>query len=44
MCWDCETREEAIAAVRDLRRVNPSAVYELREIMLYLSQRVARDT
>lgn len=33
---DCATREEAIAAARDLRRANPSAVYEIRPIMLYL--------
>ncbi|UVK40924.1 YciI family protein [Mesorhizobium sp. AR10] len=33
---DCATREEAIAAARDLRRVNPSAVYEIRPIILYL--------
>ena len=33
---DCATREEAIAVARDLRRVNPSAVYEIRPILLYL--------
>ena len=33
---DCATREEAIAAARDLRRVNPTAVYEIRPILLYL--------
>jgi hypothetical protein len=33
---DCESREEAIAVARDLKRVNPSAVYEIRPIMLYL--------
>lgn len=33
---DCATREEAIAAARDLRRVNPSAVYEIRPVLLYL--------
>ena len=33
---DCATREEAIAAARDLRRVNPSAVYEIRPITFYL--------
>ena len=33
---DCATQDEAIAAARDLRRVNPSAVYEIRPILLYL--------
>jgi len=33
---DCATQEEAIAAARDLRRVNPSAVYEIRPITFYL--------
>ena len=33
---DCATQEEAIAAARDLRRANPSAVYEIRPILLYL--------
>lgn len=33
---DCATREAAIAAVRDLRRVNPTAVYEVRPVRLYL--------
>lgn len=33
---DCATREEAIQAAKDLQRVNPSAVYELRPIPLYL--------
>ncbi|HUG61052.1 MAG TPA: YciI family protein [Methylomirabilota bacterium] len=33
---DCETREDAIAAARDLRRVNPTAVYEIRPVVLYL--------
>jgi hypothetical protein len=33
---DCSTREEAIEAARDLRRVNPTAVYEIRPISLYL--------
>ncbi len=32
---DCANRDEAIAAARDLKRVNPSAVYEIRPIMLY---------
>jgi len=33
---DCATRDEAIAAARDLRRANPTAVYEIRPIQLYL--------
>ena len=33
---DCDSQDEAIAAARDLRRVNPTAVYEIRPIMLYL--------
>ncbi|MDQ0470724.1 YciI family protein [Labrys wisconsinensis] len=32
---DCATHEEAIGAARDLRRANPTAVYEIRPIMLY---------
>ena len=33
---NCADEEEAIGIARDLRRVNPSAVYEIRPIMLYL--------
>ncbi|RWH69841.1 YciI family protein [Mesorhizobium sp.] len=33
---DCADQDEAVAAARDLKRVNPSAVYEIRPIMLYL--------
>jgi hypothetical protein len=33
---DCASQDEAIEAARDLRRVNPSAVYEIRPIKLYL--------
>ncbi|TPN95718.1 YciI family protein [Mesorhizobium sp. B1-1-5] len=33
---DCATQDEAIAVARDLKRVNPTAVYEIRPIMLYL--------
>jgi hypothetical protein len=33
---DCPTEEAAIEAARDLRRANPSAVYEIRPISLYL--------
>ena len=32
---DCPTLEAAIAAARDLRRANPTAVYEIRPILLY---------
>lgn len=33
---DCDSREAAIEAARDLKRVNPTAVYEIRPITLYL--------
>lgn len=33
---DCASLEEAISAARDLRRANPTAVYEIRPISLYL--------
>ena len=33
---ECATREDAIAAARDLRRVNPTAVYEICPIILFL--------
>ena len=33
---DYATDEEAIAAARTLRQVNPSAVYEIRPVMLYV--------
>ena len=33
---NCVDEEEAIAIARDLRRVNPTAVYEIRPIRLYL--------
>ena len=32
---DCASRDEAVEAARDLRRVNPTAVYEIRPILLY---------
>jgi hypothetical protein len=32
---DCANRDGAIAIARDLRRVNPTAVYEIRPISLY---------
>jgi hypothetical protein len=33
---DCASEEAAIEAARDLRRVNPTAVYEIRPVQLYL--------
>ena len=33
---DCATEDAAIDAARDLRRVNPTAIYEIRPISLYL--------
>jgi hypothetical protein len=33
---DCATEDAAVEAVRDLRLANPSAVYEIRPITLYL--------
>lgn len=33
---DCATREAAIEAARDLKAANPSAVYEVRPMVLYL--------
>jgi hypothetical protein len=33
---DCATEAAAIEAARDLRRVNPTAVYEIRPVSLYL--------
>jgi hypothetical protein len=32
---DCENRDAAITAARDLRRVNRSAIYEIRRVRLY---------
>lgn len=32
---NCASQDEAITVARDLKRVNPSAVYEIRPIMLY---------
>jgi hypothetical protein len=32
---DCADRNAAIAAARDLRQVNPSAMYEIRPVTLY---------
>jgi hypothetical protein len=33
---NCETEEEAIETARELKRVNPTAVYEIRPIAFYL--------
>jgi hypothetical protein len=33
---DCASEEEAIGVARDLRRVNPTAVYEIRPVRRYL--------
>jgi hypothetical protein len=33
---DCATEDAAIAAARELRRANPTAVYEIRPLALYL--------
>ncbi len=33
---DCATRDDAIQAARDLKGKNPTAVYEIRPIVLYL--------
>jgi len=33
---NCETEEEAIETAREMKRVNPSAVYEIRPIRFYL--------
>ena len=32
---DCADRDAAISAARDLRRVNPTAMYEIRPVLLY---------
>ena len=32
---DCADRDAAIAAARDLRQANPSAMYEIRSVSLY---------
>ena len=33
---NCETEEEAIETARELKKVNPTAVYEIRPIAFYL--------
>jgi hypothetical protein len=32
---DCADRDAAIAAARDLRQANPTAMYEIRPVLLY---------
>lgn len=41
---DCASEEKALDVARDLRRVNPSAVYEIRPIRLYLPGAVIPET
>ena len=33
---DCDSADAALAVARDLRRANPSAVYEIRPVRLYI--------
>ena len=39
---DCANEDAAIEVARDLRRVNPSAVYEIRPIRRYLPAKHCR--
>jgi hypothetical protein len=41
---NCNDEEEAIGIARDLRRVNPTAVYEIRPIRLYLPGEALPET
>ena len=41
---DCASEDAALEIARDLRRVNPSAVYEIRPILLYLPGTALSDT
>ncbi|MEH2518492.1 hypothetical protein V1279_004065 [Bradyrhizobium sp. AZCC 1610] len=41
---NCADEDEAIGIARDLRRVNPSAVYEIRPIRLYLPGEALPET
>jgi len=41
---DCADADAAVAIARDLRRVNPSAVYEIRPIRLYLPGEALSET
>jgi len=33
---ECATREDAVAAARELRGANPTAIYEIRPVSLYI--------
>ena len=41
---NCDDADAALAVARDLRRVNPSAVYEIRPIRLYLPGEALPET
>ena len=41
---DCTDRDAAIAAARDLRQVNPTAMYEIRPVRLYRPGRPFPET
>jgi hypothetical protein len=41
---NCENADAALNVARDLRRVNPSAVYEIRPIRLYLPGEALPET
>ena len=41
---DCADRDAAIAAARDLRQVNPSAIYEIRPVARYRPGEAFPDT
>ena len=41
---DCANRDAAIAAARDLRQVNPTAMYEIRPVRLYRPGRPFPET
>lgn len=41
---DCADEDAAIDVARDLRKVNPTAVYEIRPILLYLPGAVIPET
>jgi len=41
---NCANADAALDIARDLRRANPSAVYEIRPIRLYLPGEVLPDT
>ena len=42
--YECDSMEQAIEAARALRRVNESAVYEIRPVTLYLPGREMKGT